>query len=52
MSKIYDCIIVGAGVIGSFVARNLSKYEGNFLVLEKNNDVGDETTNANSAICR
>lgn len=50
MSKIYDCIVVGAGVIGSFVARNLSKYEGNFLVLEKNNDVGDETTNANSAI--
>ena len=50
MSKIYDCIIVGAGVIGSFVARNLSKYEGNFLVLEKNNDVGDVTTNANSAI--
>ena len=50
MNKIYDCIIVGAGVIGSFVARNLSKYEGNFLVLEKNNDVGDETTNANSAI--
>ena len=50
MNKIYDCVIIGAGVIGSFIARNLSRYEGNFLVLEKNNDVGDETTNANSAI--
>ena len=46
----YDVIIIGAGVIGSFVARYLSQYNGKFLVLEKNNDVGDETTNANSAI--
>ena len=48
--KKYDVIIVGAGVIGATIARNLSKYNLNTLVLEKNNDVGDETSCANSAI--
>lgn len=46
----YDVIIIGAGVVGSFVARTLSKYDLNVLVIEKNNDVGDETSMANSAI--
>ena len=46
----YDVIIIGAGVTGCFIARELSKYQLNVLVLEKNNDVGNETTSANSAI--
>lgn len=46
----YDVIIVGAGVNGCFIARNLSKYKLKVLVLEKNNDVGNETSAANSAI--
>ena len=46
----YDVIIVGAGVIGSSIARNLSKYKLNVLVLEKENDVGDGASGANSAI--
>ena len=46
----FDVIIVGAGVIGSSIARTLSKYELNILVIEKNSDVGDETSSANSAI--
>jgi len=46
----YDIIIVGAGVIGATMARCLSKYELKVLVLEKNSDVGDETSCANSAI--
>lgn len=46
----YDIIIIGAGVVGCFIARELSKYELNVLVLEKNNDVGNETSSANSAI--
>ena len=50
MNKIYDVVIIGAGVSGGFTARYLSKFKGKFLILEKNNDVGDETTNANSAI--
>lgn len=46
----YDVIIIGAGVIGSSIARNLSKYKLNVLVLEKENDVGDGASCANSAI--
>ena len=46
----YDVLIVGAGVTGCFIARELSKYNLNVLVIEKNNDVGNETTSANSAI--
>lgn len=46
----YDVIIIGAGVIGCSIARALSKYELNVLTLEKNADVGDETSSANSAI--
>ena len=45
-----DIIIIGAGAVGAFIARNLSKYELNVLVLEKENDVGDATSMANSAI--
>ena len=46
----YDVIIVGAGVTGAFVARKLSKYQLRVLLLDKENDVGNVTSNANSAI--
>ena len=46
----FDIIIIGAGIIGTAIARELSKYKGNFLVLEKNNDVSCGTTKANSGI--
>ena len=45
-----DVIIIGAGAVGSFIARSLSRYELSLLVIEKENDVGDVTTMANSAI--
>lgn len=47
----YDAIIIGGGVVGSAIAYNLSKKKGNFLLLEKNEDVCTETTKANSGIC-
>ena len=34
-----DIVIAGAGVIGSAVARELSRFEGSIAVLEKNADV-------------
>ena len=45
-----DVIILGAGVIGAFIAREISKYELDVLVLDKENDVGNVTSMANSAI--
>jgi glycerol-3-phosphate dehydrogenase len=46
----YDIIIIGAGVSGACIARELSRYEFDILVLEKENDVASGTTKANSAI--
>ena len=45
-----DVIIIGAGVIGALTARELAKYQLKVLVVDKENDVGNETTMANSAI--
>ena len=47
---VYDICIIGAGITGSLIARELSRYKLKILVLEKENDVGNITTNANSAI--
>lgn len=46
----YDVIIIGAGVIGCAVARELSKYHAKILVIDKNEDVCAGTSKANSAI--
>lgn len=46
----YDVVIIGAGIIGTGLARELSKYKLNVAVLEKENDVANGTTKANSAI--
>ena len=35
----YDVIVIGAGVTGCSIARELSRYELNLLVLEKEEDV-------------
>lgn len=40
----YDVIIIGAGVSGSAVARELSRYKVNACVLEKEEDVCCGTT--------
>ena len=46
----FDIAIIGAGVVGSFVARELSKYNLRICVLEKMPDVAMGATRANSAI--
>ncbi len=46
----YDVAIIGAGVIGTFIARELSKYELDIVLIEKDNDVANGTTKANSAV--
>lgn len=46
----YDVAIIGAGVVGSLIARELSRYELNIVLLEKCNDMAMGTSKANSAI--
>ena len=46
----YDCLIIGAGVSGSAIAREVSRYKANVCVLEKCEDVCEGTSKANSAI--
>lgn len=46
----YDLIIIGAGVTGASIARRLSAYKLNILVLEKEIDVSMGASKANSAI--
>ncbi len=46
----YDIAIIGAGAIGSFVARELSKYALKILILEKDPEVSNGVTKANTAI--
>lgn len=46
----FDVVVIGAGVIGSAIAREASKYKLKVLVLDKENDVGNVTSMANSAI--
>lgn len=46
----YDCAIIGSGVIGAAMAYTLSRYELSVVVLEASNDVANVQTKANSAI--
>jgi len=48
--KKYDVLIVGAGITGACLARELSRYQLKVAVCEKENDVSCGTTKANSAI--
>lgn len=48
--KNYDAIIIGAGVTGCAVARELSRYDVSVLVVDRESDVGEGTSKANSAI--
>lgn len=50
MTGTYDILIIGAGIIGCSVARELSKYKLSIAVVEKNPDICMETTARNSAV--
>lgn len=45
-----DIVIIGAGVVGCAIARELSKYNLNISVVEKNSDVAEGVSKANSGI--
>ena len=46
----YDVAIIGAGVTGAAIARELSRFSLKVIVLDKENDVSCGTSKANSAI--
>lgn len=47
----YDVIIIGAGVIGCSIARELTKNKLKIAVLDRSSDVCEGTSKANSGIC-
>ncbi len=46
----YDVLIIGAGVVGSAIAREMSRYKLKIGVVEKNLDVCNETSGRNSGV--
>lgn len=50
MNTAYDVAIIGAGVTGSAIARELSRYQVRTCVIEREEDVCTGTSKANSAI--
>ncbi len=46
----YDVLIIGAGVVGTAIARRLSRYQLKIAILEAENDVAMGSSKANSAI--
>lgn len=50
VEAMYDVAIIGGGVIGCAVARELAKYDCRIIVLEKEEDVCSGTSKANSGI--
>ncbi|MBT3257740.1 MAG: NAD(P)/FAD-dependent oxidoreductase [Deltaproteobacteria bacterium] len=50
MANVYDVLIIGAGVVGNAIARELSRYRLNVGVLEKELDVGMGTSSRNSGV--
>jgi L-2-hydroxyglutarate oxidase LhgO len=46
----FDCLIIGAGVVGLAIAKDLSAKGLYVLVIEKNNTFGQETSSRNSEV--
>ena len=50
MKQLYDVLIIGGGVVGSAIAREMSRYQLKIGVLEKNLDVCYESSGRNSGV--
>jgi len=49
-SGVFDIAIIGAGAVGSAIAREISQYDLKVVLLESNSDVGMGTSKASTAI--
>ena len=45
-----DVVVIGAGVVGAAIARELARYQLTVVLADAANDVGTGTTKANTAI--
>lgn len=52
MKNNFDILIIGAGVVGAAIARELSRYRLRIAIIEKEEDVSFGTSKANSGIVR
>lgn len=50
MNNSFDIVIIGGGVVGCAIARELTKYQVRIAVLEKESDVGMGTSGRNSGV--
>ncbi|MFE4644948.1 NAD(P)/FAD-dependent oxidoreductase, partial [Streptomyces sp. NPDC056730] len=48
--EVYDVAVIGAGVVGAAIARELARYPLRIALVEASDDVGDGTSKANTAI--
>jgi glycerol-3-phosphate dehydrogenase len=46
----FDVIVIGAGIVGSAIARQLSRYHLRVAIVDARPDIGDGTSKANTAI--
>ena len=46
----YDVVVVGAGILGCLTARELMKYKLDVLVIDKESDIGEGASKANSGV--
>jgi len=49
-STMFDVAVIGAGVVGAAIARELSRYQLRCVLLEAGSDVGTGTSKANTAL--
>jgi glycerol-3-phosphate dehydrogenase len=47
---VYDVAVIGAGVVGSAIARDLAAFDLSIALVDARDDVGDGTSKANTAI--
>ena len=50
MSIDFDVTVIGAGAVGLAIARNLAIHKKRVLLLESNNNIGQETSSRNSGV--
>src|SRR4051812_21521918 len=50
MNTDYDVVVIGAGIVGSAIARELGGRRLSVALMEARDDVGDGTSKANTAI--